>query len=192
MMNLHSIGRRLQAVTEGIGRPVDYTGPTTYRRPPGLYRRLQWVGVLLASHGFVPETVVALEVRGRRSGKRRRTVLVRTPYRDEHYLVSLAGDSHWVRNVRAASGDAVIRHGRSEAVRLVEVPADQRPPIIRAYLHRPGWSNPRGEARRYFGLGPDASPEEIRRIIDRYPVFRIAPRPGRTARVGAGPREVSR
>jgi deazaflavin-dependent oxidoreductase (nitroreductase family) len=173
-MSLREIVNRLADATEGIGRSVDYTRPTAYRRPSALYRHIQWLGVFLASLGLVPETVVVLEVRGRRSGKPRRNVVVRTTYQGEHYLVALAGESEWVRNVRAAAGRAVIRHGRAQKADLVEVPVDERPPIIWAYLHRSGWSSPSQEARHYFGLRPDPSLEEIRPIVERYPVFRIA------------------
>jgi deazaflavin-dependent oxidoreductase (nitroreductase family) len=172
-MALTGIVKRLETATQGIGRSVDYTQRTTYRRPPALYRHIQWLGVFLASHGLVPESVVVLEVRGRRSGNPRRTVIVRTAYGGDQYLVALAGESEWVRNVRAASGRAVIRHGHAQAVDLVEIPADDRPPIIWAYLHRTGWSSPSNEARHYFGLNPEASLDEIRSVVDRYPVFRI-------------------
>ncbi|HET7874562.1 MAG TPA: hypothetical protein VFN71_03480 [Methylomirabilota bacterium] len=77
-MELRATLRRLAAATEGIGRSVDYSRRTAYRRPPALYRHIQWLGVLLTSLGLVPETVVTLEVGGRRSGKPRRTVVVRT------------------------------------------------------------------------------------------------------------------
>jgi deazaflavin-dependent oxidoreductase (nitroreductase family) len=164
---------RLKAATQGIGRPVDYSGRTAYRRPPALYRSMQWLGVLLTSLGLVPETVVTLEVRGRRSGRLRRAVVVRATYQNQLYLVALAGESEWVRNVRAAAGQAVIRQRGTRKVRLVEVPADERPPIIQAYLHRAGWSSPSQEARHYFGLRPNPSLEEIRPLVDRYPVFRI-------------------
>lgn len=172
-MQLGAVVKRVEAATEGIGRSVDYTGQTVYRRPPGLYRHLQWLGVILVSLGLTPDTVVVLEVRGRHSGKLRRNVVVRTPFESQQYLVALAGESEWVRNVRAAAGQAVIRHGGVQRVTLVEVPADQRAPIIWAYLHRPGWSSPSNEARHYFGVRPDASCEEIEPIVERYPIFRI-------------------
>jgi deazaflavin-dependent oxidoreductase (nitroreductase family) len=172
-VDVRAVAKRLEAATQGIGRPVDYSRRITYRRPPALYRNLQWPGVLLISLGLVPESVVVLEVPGRRSGKLRRTVVVRTPYEGDYYLVALAGESEWVRNVRAATGKAVIRHKGAHRVGLVEVPPADRLPIIRAYLQRPGWSNPSGEARHYFGLRQDASLEEIQPIVDRYPVFRI-------------------
>ncbi len=172
-LSVRAVLRRLDEATRGIGRSVDYTRHVAYRRPPALYRRLQALGVLLTSIGLVPETVVLLEVRGRRSGMLRRTVVVRTPAEGQDYLVALAGESEWVRNVRAAAGQATLRHGRTERVRLVEVPPDERAPIIRAYLHRPGWSSPAQDAQHYFGLPPDASMEQLRTVVDRYPVFRI-------------------
>jgi hypothetical protein len=114
-----------------------------------------------------------LEVRGRRSGKVRRTVLVKTVRADRGYLVALAGESEWVRNVRAAAGRAVIRHGKPRRVRLVEVPVHERPPVIREYLCGTGRRAGTKEAQRYFGLSPDPSVDEIRPIAERYPVFEI-------------------
>jgi hypothetical protein len=168
---------RLDRATKGIGRSVDYTRHARYRRPPALYRRLQRLSVLLTALGLVPETVVVLEVRGRRSGKLRRTVVVRTPAQGQDYVAALAGESEWVRNIRAAAGQAVLRHGRAERVKLIEVPPDERAPILWAYLHRPGWSSPAQEAQHYFGVPSDPSMEQLRTIVDRYPVFRITPFP---------------
>jgi len=97
---------------EGFLKPVDYARRTNYRRPPELYLRMQWLGTLLNTVGISPKDVVTLEVPGRRSGVPRRTTLVRGAFRGNHYLVSLAGESEWVRNVRAAGGSAQI--GRRE------------------------------------------------------------------------------
>ena len=126
--------RRLDEATQGIGRSVDYTDHVAYRRPPALYRHLQGFGVRVVALGLVPDPVVVLEVRGRRSGAPRRTVVVRTPYAGEQYLVGLAGESEWVRNVRAAAGHAIIRHGLGKRVVLEEVPLAERGPILWAYL----------------------------------------------------------
>jgi len=178
-----AFGNRLRAALGGVVAPVDYSGRTAYRRPPALYRHLQWLGWFLASHGWVPDFVVMLEVRGRRSGKVRRTVLVRTVHGGGEYLVALAGESEWVRNVRAAAGRAVIRHGKPRKVTLVEMPADKRPPIIREYLCGTGRRADSREAERYFGLSAGPSLEEIRAIVERYPVFEIVdagPGAGRT------------
>jgi hypothetical protein len=78
---------------------------------------------------------VTLQVRGRTFGKSRRVAILRTRYRGEDYLVALAGESQWVRNVRAASGEAVVRRRGSRHVRLEEVAPADRPDIIAEYLY---------------------------------------------------------
>ena len=89
-------------------------------------------------------------------------------------MVALSGESEWVRNVRAARGQAVIRRGVAQNITLKEVPVDERSPVIRQYLRRGGWlSTPDPQARHYFGLGRDPSLAEIRSVADRYPVFQI-------------------
>jgi deazaflavin-dependent oxidoreductase (nitroreductase family) len=160
-------------------KPQDYSGRTAYRPPAGWYREVNnRLGVLLTSLGLAPRDAITLEVRGRRSGKPRRVPVLQTPYRGEDHLVALAGESEWVRNVRAAQGRAVIRRRKARRVRLVEVPPEERPPVISEYLRRgaerSGSKGASEQARYYFGLGPEPSLEEIRSIADRYPVFRVA------------------
>jgi hypothetical protein len=73
-----------------------------------------------------------------------------------------------VKNVEAANGDAVIRHGRTRRIRLVAVPPEQRAPIIREYIRiAPG-------ERRHFPLPADAPLSDFQAIAERYPVYRIA------------------
>jgi deazaflavin-dependent oxidoreductase (nitroreductase family) len=84
--------------------------------------RLQWLGPLLTGLGISPKDVITLAVPGRRSGVIRRTTMVRIAADGGHYLVALAGESEWVRNVRAAGGRVVIHRGQRRAATLVEVP----------------------------------------------------------------------
>ena len=104
--------------------------------------------------------------------------MLRTPYRGEDYLVALAGESEWVRNARAAAGRAVIRRRGARPVRVVEVPVEERPPIISEYLRRGaergGAKAAEKQARYYFGVNTNPSLEEIRAVADYYPVFRVA------------------
>lgn len=164
-------------ITEGILRPVEYARSARYRKPPEFYRRVQGLSRLLTRLGLVAPYVVTLEVPGRRSGIIRSTAMVRVAHGGEHYVVALAGESDWVRNVRAAGGRAVLGQRRRYAVRLVEVPPPERVAVIRAYLHRPGLRgvpiSRTGEARHYFGIDPDAPPAQIERVVERYPVFRV-------------------
>src|SRR3712207_6636860 len=73
----------------------------------------------LSARGVGPDYLVTLEVPGRRSGRTVSLPIVVAEVRGERYLVSMLGEGvNWVRNVRAAGGDATLRHGRREAVRL--------------------------------------------------------------------------
>lgn len=143
-----------------------------------MVRQAAWLGVALTWLGLSPRQVVTLEVPGRRSGVVRRTNLLLADHDGEHYLVALAGESQWVRNVRAAAGRVVLgRRRRRRAATLVEVPVMDRAPVIRAYLlrwgRRPGSTQVAREARDYFGVGADPTLAEIGSVADRYPVFRV-------------------
>jgi hypothetical protein len=87
----------------------------------------------------------------------------------QRYLVSMLGDDvQWVQNVRAAGGSAVIRSGDRDAIQLEEVSADQRAPILRAYLQRaPG-------ARPHVPVNKDAALAEFQKVAAAFPVFRVA------------------
>jgi len=137
-------------------------------RPNALSRRLNSAQARLSALGILPELVVALETRGRRSGRAYLVPLVVAQVGTERYLVSMLGESaDWVRNVRASAGAAVLRHRRTENVRLEDVPVSQRAPILKAYLQRaPG-------ARPHFDLSRDAPLAEFEKVTARYPVFRI-------------------
>ena len=89
----------------------------------------------------------------------------------ERYLVSMLGEEvNWVRNVRAAEGNATLRHGHWEEVCLEEVAPERRAPILKAYLQRaPG-------ARPHLPVNKDAPLAGFKGLSDRYPVFRVVPR----------------
>jgi hypothetical protein len=158
-------------------KPQDYSARTAYRPPAAWYRRLNWLGVLLTSLGLAPHDAVTLQVRGRRSGKAQRIPILRTRYEGDDYLVALAGESQWVRNVRAAHGNAVILRRGARRVNLYELAPADRPAIIAEYLRaggrRSGAEANAQQAGYYFGLEPDPSIEDIRAIADNYPVFRL-------------------
>ena len=125
--------------------------------------------------GSAPAYMVVLEVPGRRAGVIRRNALVKANHQGNDYLVALAGESEWVRNVRAANRQVVIGRRQRRALRLVEVPPAERPPILRAYLLRssrqPNSPAVQHEAQLYFGLSGDPSVEEISPVAEYYPVF---------------------
>jgi deazaflavin-dependent oxidoreductase (nitroreductase family) len=140
------------------------------RRPNALSRKLNAAGAWASSIGITPSLMVSLETRGRRTGRILRVPLVVAEVKRHRYLVSMLGENaDWVRNVRASNGEAVLRHGTVEQVRLQEVAVSERAPILRAYLKRaPG-------ARPHFDIAVDSSLEEFARVAPRVPVFRILP-----------------
>lgn len=99
-------------------------------RPTRLGR---WVNRLMcwwSGLGLPPRFQAALEVRGRASGHRRSNPVVIATVEGKRYLVSMLGaESDWVKNVEAARGDAVIRHGRRRRVHLTALPPEERAPI---------------------------------------------------------------
>jgi hypothetical protein len=124
-----------------------------------------------AALGIPSFSMVTLDVPGRKSGRINSTVLVLTPHGGDEYLISMLGEGvDWVRNVRAAGGKVVLRHGQAQAVQLEEVAVELRAPILKAYLERaPG-------GRPHFPIGPDAAVEAFAELATRYPVFKVLKR----------------
>ena len=139
-------------------------------RPNRVARVLDRCTASLYALGVAPNYLIVLEVRGRRSGRTIALPLVMVVAGDERYLVSMLGqNSNWVRNVEAAGGNATLRHGRREEVRLEEVVADLRAVVLKAYLKRaPG-------ARAHVPVDKDAPLAEFERVAYRFPVFRVLP-----------------
>jgi deazaflavin-dependent oxidoreductase (nitroreductase family) len=112
-----------------------------------------------------------LEVRGRSSGEPRRTPVNLLTVRGTRYLVAPRGETHWVRNLRAAGEGQLILGRRTERFTATELADDEKPPLLREYLRR--W---KAEVGVFFdGVGPDSSEEELRRIAPNHPVFRLGP-----------------
>jgi deazaflavin-dependent oxidoreductase (nitroreductase family) len=110
-----------------------------------------------------------LEVQGRKSGEWRQTPVNPLEFEGARYLVSPRGNSQWVRNMRARGGGRLVRGRKVEEFTATEVPEDERPPLLRAYLGKWKW-----EVGAFFGgVGPDSSDEELRRIAPDHPAFRI-------------------
>jgi hypothetical protein len=137
-------------------------------RPTRLGKLVTGVLAWVAGLGVLPPILVTLQVRGRRSGRLRSKILVVTEHHGQRYLVSMLGNnSEWVRNVRAASGEAFLKRGRARPVRLTEIPIGERGPILKAYC-RVATSG-----REHFPVAYDAPVSEFDAVAERYPVFRI-------------------
>jgi len=131
-------------------------------------RRLARIWAVVFSLGLLPRRWVTLEVTGRRSGKPTRFPLGMARLDGRWYLVSMLGEQcNWVQNARAADGLVTIRHGRAMHSRLQEIPASERPPILKRYLRQvPG-------ARPHFPVSHHAGVSQFETIASRYPVFLV-------------------
>jgi deazaflavin-dependent oxidoreductase (nitroreductase family) len=138
------------------------------QRPNRLERLLNRAWAAVGSSGVASNYVVTLEVKGRKSGRTIALPLVMAIMDEQRYLVSMLGENvDWVRNVRAAGGRAVLRHGRGEEVQLEEVPVGRRAPFLKAYLRRaPG-------ARPHIAIDKNAPLSEFAKIAEAIPVFRV-------------------
>jgi deazaflavin-dependent oxidoreductase (nitroreductase family) len=137
-------------------------------RPNTLARALNRLSATVHALGVAPDYLVTLEVTGRRSGRPISFPLVMVVVDGERYLVSMLGPgASWVRNLRAADGRAVLRHGKTERVRLEEVPVGERGRVLKAYLRRaPG-------ARPHVPVDKDAPLAAFDAVAPRVPVFRV-------------------
>jgi len=141
-----------------------------YHKPSGFVKAMNGLVGRLASWGLIPGGTAVLQAKGRRSGQMRSTAVTWVEHDGQRYLVAPRGNTEWARNVKAAGGEAVLKHGKSEAVRLGELPVEQRAPIIQAYLKKTA-----RVTKREFGIEPDAPIEEFQRIAPNHPVFRVTP-----------------
>lgn len=110
--------------------------------------------------------MVELELRGPKTGKPLHLAVVLVSVSGQHYLVSMLGECAWVRAARANSTATIVKFHRRR-VRLEELPAAERAPIIQAFLRdAPG-------GRPHIGLGAGASLEDCESVAARHPVFRV-------------------
>ncbi len=110
-----------------------------------------------------------LEVRGRRSGEVRSTVVNLLTVDGVDYLVAPRGTTQWVKNIRAAGGGALRLGRHREEFRVVELADDAKPEILRAYLAAWAW-----EVGRFFeGLSATSTDVELLAAAPGFPAFRI-------------------
>ena len=153
-----------------LGRLVSAFQRWQYRngRPGWSARVANRLGALSFAKGMGPNAAATLEVRGHKSGRIVSFPVVVADYQGERYLVAMLGQkTNWVRNLRA-DGRAVLRRGRREDVSLVEDLSDKRAAILRRYLELAAGARP------FFPIDRHAPLKDFERIVDLYPVFRVA------------------
>jgi len=141
----------------------------SYLRPGAFGRIFGRTLVLLVWIGSVRGHFCVLEVRGRKSG---RTISLPVDPLDldgQRYLVCARGNSNWVRNARTAGEVMLVRAMRRRRYLARELPADMRPPILKAYLDRFA-----GEVQRFFPVPKGSPVEAFNDLAPRYPVFALS------------------
>jgi len=84
------------------------------------------------------------------------------------YLVSMLGEHcNWVQNARAAHGRVTLHRRRRMQCVLVDVPIDDRGPILRRYVQKvPG-------GRPHIPVPVSAPVSEFEDVASQYPVFAV-------------------
>ena len=120
--------------------------------------------------GVPTGNIAMLTVPGRKTGQPRSTVVNVHVENGRRYLVSPYGHVGWVQNVRAAGGRARLKsRGRTEDIRLQELPAAQAAPLLKHYAEHFKVTAP------YFDAKPGDPVERFAAEADRHPVFEILP-----------------
>ena len=121
-----------------------------------------------------------LTVRGRKSGKPIETPIAIFDQKGERYLIATYGLVNWVRNLRAAGGEATItRSRRAEKIHAIELPPEEAAPIFREALRSGPPGIPTVLIRMYRSLfvlpylnvTASSSLEEFEREVLTHPVF---------------------
>ena len=137
------------------------TAPRPYVRPGFVMARI--VNPIVEHLGGT----LVLVVPGRSTGALRPVPLGR-PFEFEgaRYLVSGRGETHWARNLRAASRAELRLHGRTETFRPVELTGAERERVVLAYRTKYGRA-----VAGLFRQIPDAADHPVFRIdaVDRTP-----------------------
>ena len=145
----------------------------SYHHPPGWFTRHVFNPIVagLTRLGIPLAGSRVLEVQGRKSGEWRQTPVNPLSFQGNRYLVAPRGHTQWVRNLRASGEGRLIAGRRTESFTAVELPDEEKPALLRAYLERWKW-----EVGQFFGgVGPDAGDDELLRIAPDHPVFRLGP-----------------
>ena len=159
---LGSARRYATAMAKNGRQPANYARPSVIER---LFGRALAAVVRL---GVVRGHFYVLEVRGRSSGRTISLPVDLLELQGRQYLVCARGESQWVRNVRATGEIALIRTMRRRHYAVRELPAGERPPVLKAYLDRFA-----AEVQRFFSVPKGSPVASFATIADRHPVFEL-------------------
>jgi F420H(2)-dependent quinone reductase len=125
--------------------------------------------VALQRRGLVLGTMRLLSVPGRKSGAMRTTPVSPLTLDGKRYIVAGMEEADWVKNARRAGWGVLARGREEERVDLVELPAEERAPVLRAFPREV----PHGIQFFQHLYGVSGEPEEFAALAPRCPVFRV-------------------
>ena len=125
--------------------------------------------VVLQRRGVVIGTMRLLSVPGRRSEQLRTTPVSPLKVAGERYIIAGLEGADWVKNARVAGWGFLARGREQERVNLVELPLQERAPVLREFPRKV----PHGVQffRQRYGIS--GTPEEFEVLASRCPVFRV-------------------
>jgi len=109
-----------------------------------------------------------LSIPGRKTGKMRSTPVSVLHVNGQRYVVT-GFETQWVKNARKVGRGTLARGRKQEQVVLVELPVEERPPILREFPRQV----PRGVPFFEKLLNIPGDPEALAAAAPRCPVFRL-------------------
>src|SRR5437016_5308933 len=88
--------------------------------------------IVLYRLGWAFGTWYVLSIPGRKTGKMRSTPVSMLKVDGQRYIVT-GLETNWVKNARAAGWGFLTRGGKKERAALVELPVEERAPILREF-----------------------------------------------------------
>jgi len=140
------------------------------------------INAFLVRLGIPMGSTSLLTVRGRKSGKSIQTPVSIFVQEGKRYLITPYGVVNWVRNLRAAGGEATLTRGRyTEQIHALELEPVAAAPVFREAVR----TGPPGipavfismyrhfTLSRYLNVSVNASLEEFEREVLTHPVFLV-------------------
>lgn len=124
--------------------------------------------VMLLRWGMPVANLSVLTVRGRKSGQTYSLPVELVEEGAKRWIVSPYGEVNWVKNVRAAGEASLMRGGKQETVRLIELPPQESAPVLKRYITHLAVTRP------YFDVAFDAPLEAFVSEAPRHPVFLVS------------------
>jgi len=159
---------RNTTMTRNATSPRNGTTAGTSRRLPWWLGPANRAIMVLQRVGLVVGTQHVLSIPGRRTGTLRSTPVSLLTVDGRRYVVT-GFDTHWVLNARAAGWGILSRGRRREHVAIVELPVEERAPILREFPRQV----PHGVQFFERLLDLPSDPDAFATAAPRCPVFRL-------------------